>query len=146
MDFGRIVLGIFVFGFLAAYYAWKWKRAGFVSEAMAAERRAARHTFESLKQDPRFHALQQYLHSKYRTTFDGASDSATYCIRYVGLMDGMGQRLFAPNGAGARYLTAYLERGDKPARIQASLDLQTGVFGEAEVSRLGWSAVIPPMD
>ena len=54
MDFGRIVFGIFFFGFLAAYDAWRWKRAGFVSEAMAAERRAARQSFESLKQDPGF--------------------------------------------------------------------------------------------
>jgi hypothetical protein len=146
MDLGRIVLGIFLFAFLAVYYAWKWKRAGVVSDAMDAERLAARQSFELLKRDPRFFTLQQYLNTRHRTMFDRTKDPATYCIRFVGLMDGSGKYLFAPNDAGARYLIAYLERSDKPARIQASLDLQTGVCGEVELSLLASTSLRSLMD
>ena len=38
--------------------------------------------------------------------------------------------------AGARWLTAYLLRKNKPARLQVGLDLQTGQIGETELSSL----------
>lgn len=142
----RIATGILGVVFLVAYLVWKWKCASDASDAMAAERLAARQSFEQLKRDPRFHHLQQYLATKYRTAFEPSPDSATYRIAYVGLMDGGGQALLAPNGAGARYLVAYLERGDKPTRIQAALDLQSGTVGEAELGWMGWSSVVPAMD
>jgi len=130
---------------LVVYVAWKWKRASDTSDAIAAERKAARESFELLKQDPRFLNMWQYIASRYRATFDRTPDSATYCIRYIGLLDGTYQRLFAQNGPGARYLVAYLERGDEPARLQVTLDLQTGTCGEVALGWLAWQGSIPAM-
>jgi hypothetical protein len=142
----RIASFILGVGLLVAYLAWKWKRAGEGSEALTAERLAARQSFEQLTRDPRFFRLQQYVSTKYRTTFDPTADPVTYRIRSIALWDSAGQRLFAQNGGVARWLIAYLERGDAPARIQVSLDLQNGVCGEAEVGRLAWSGVVVELD
>jgi hypothetical protein len=137
-----------IFGGLAlvAYFAWRAKRAWDVSEAEAAERKAARESFELLKRDPHFLRLHQYLQAKhYRTAFERAPDPATYCVRYIGLMDERYQRLFAHEGARARYLVAYLERRDAPARVQAQLDLRSGVCTDTEAAWMGWDGLIPLM-
>jgi hypothetical protein len=132
--------------FVGVQIAARWKLAGDDADALAAERKAARGSFEALKGDPRFVHLHQQLYAKgYRTAFDRAPDAATYCIRYIGLMDEKYGRLFAPDAARARYLVAYLERRDSPARIQATLDLQSGVCAEMEAGRLGWDGMIPLM-
>ncbi len=141
----RIVTFIVGVGVLVAYLAWKWKRAGDVSEAEAAERKAARESFEQLKDDAHFLHLLRYLHAKYRTAFEPAPDAVTYRIRYIGLMDERYGRLFAPDRARARYLVVYLQRRDNPARIQATLDLQSGACGDMAMGALGWDGLIPLM-
>jgi hypothetical protein len=59
------------------------------------------------------------------------------------LWDANWQRLLAQDGPGSRYLVAYLERGDRPARIQVCLDLQTGACNDREVGSFGWGGSIP---
>jgi hypothetical protein len=128
---------------LGALLAARWKRAGEVVDADDAERRAQWHSFETLKHDPRFLHLKRYLDTRYRTTFDPSADGATYRIRYMALWDASWQVLVAQDGAGARYLVAYLERGDNPTRLQVCLDLQTGICNEREVGLMGFSGQIP---
>lgn len=141
----RIVGGIVGILFIALQIAARWKIAGDVSDAMDAEQQAARASFEQLKQDPRFLHLQRYLGAKYRLTFDRAPDPATYCVRYICLQDAMGQHILTPGISGARWLVAYLERGDSRARLQASVDLHTGVCGETELGWMAWSSAIPAL-
>lgn len=141
----RLLIAFFGFILLLAYIAWRWKRASDRAEAMAAERKATIESFELLKRDPRFQHLWQYIASRYRATFDRAPDSATYCIRYITLMDGTYQRLFAQSGTGARYMVAYLERGNEPARLQVTLDLQNGMCGEVALEWLAWQSCIAVM-
>jgi hypothetical protein len=131
--------------FVAGYIAWRLKRAHDVSEADAAERKAAREGFEHLKRDPQFLRLLAYIHTKYRTTFDPSPDASTYCIRYIGLMSERYERLYPADGARARYLFAYLQRRDSPERIQAMLDLQSGACVDREMPWLGWDGLIPLM-
>src|SRR5262245_15909017 len=66
----RIGGGIAGLLFIALQIAARWKLAGEASDAMDAERQAARASFERLKQDPRFLHLQRYLGAKYRLTYD----------------------------------------------------------------------------
>jgi hypothetical protein len=60
-------------------------------------------------------------------------------------MDDRYQRLFMHNGSNARYLVAYLQRGESPSHIQASIDLATGVCNDVAVGSLGWNSMIPVM-
>ncbi len=137
----RVLLGVAI---LVAYLAWRWKRASNASEAMAAEHSAALQGFEHLKRDPRFLPLWQHIASRYRATYDEPSDAASYCIRHIGLADTRWQRVPADATTGARYMAAYLERGgSSPSRIQATLDLQTGVCTDAEIDSTTWDCFVP---
>jgi hypothetical protein len=129
---------------VAVWTAAKWKHGGEVSDAEDAERRAQWQSFELLKRDPRLHHLQQYLYAKgYRTVVEQPSDPMTYRIVYADLWDAKWQRLLAQDGAAASRLTAYLERSAAPKRLQASIDLQTGVCAEREVGWMGWGGEVP---
>lgn len=136
-----------IFSILAivAYLGWRWKRASDQADALTAERKAAMASFDALKRDPNFLHLQSHLHAKYRTTFETAPDAVTYRIRYIALMSEKYERLFVQQGAQARYLVAYLERRDSPARIQAMLDLRSGACTDAEAAWMGWEGMIPVM-
>ena len=128
-----------------AYIAWRLKRAHDAADALTAERKAAMASFDALKRDPNFLHLHRHLHAKYRTTFETAPDAVTYRIRYIALMSEKYERLFVQQGAQARYLVAYLERRDSPARIQAMLDLRSGACTDAEAAWMGWEGMIPVM-
>ena len=129
---------------LGVWLAAKWKRAGELSDAGDAECRAQWQSFEILKRDPRFLQLQQYLYAKgYRTTFERASDPVTYRVRYVALQDDRYQRVLAQHTPPARWVVAYLERDAEPKRIQATLDVQTGMCADMAAAWLGWSGFIP---
>ena len=135
------LLGI---GIAALWAAARWKRGGEVSEAEEAERRAQWQSFELLKRDPRFLHLQQYLYARgYRTTFERASDPSIYRIVYIDLWDAKWQRLLAHEGASARWLTAYLERGTAPKRLKVTLDIQAATCAELEAGWLFWSGQMP---
>ena len=135
------ILGVGIAGMWAAA---RWKRGGEVSEAEDAERRAQRESFEMLKRDPRLLHLQRYLHARsYRTTFERAPDPSIYRIVYIDLWDVKWQRLLAPEGAAARWLTAYLERGAAPKRLKVTLDIQAGTCAELEAGWLFWSGQMP---
>jgi hypothetical protein len=135
------ILAILVLGI---WLAAKWKRAGELSDAGDAECRVQWESFELLKRDPRFLHLQQYLYAKgYRTTFERVSDPVTYRVRYVTLQDDRYQRVLAQHNPPARWVVAYLERDAEPKRIQATLDLQTGVCTDMAAGWLGWSGLIP---
>lgn len=142
---GRIVSFVFGLILVGAYLAWKWKQAGETSEAMAAERVMARQSFEALKHDPRFAALMRYIGAKHRTAFERTADPETYCIRFIGLWGVDAIPVFAQQGANARWIVAYLDRPQSPARLQVSMDLQTGVCGETELSSFAWEGVVPAM-
>jgi hypothetical protein len=139
----RILIGIVAVPFLALEVAGRWKLAGAYVEADDAERRAQWQSFEVLKRDQRFLHLKRYLDGRYRTTFDQAVDAATYRILYVDLWSASWQPLLAQSGARARYVVAYLERRDKPARLHVSFDLETGICKEGEVGLMGWGGRIP---
>ena len=143
-DGSRIVstlLGIVVVGLWGAA---RWKRAGEVSDAQDAERVAQWQSFETLKRDPRFLHVQQYLQARgYRTTFERTPDPSTYRIVYIDLSDAKWQRLLAPDGAGARWLSVYLERGAAPKRLKVTLNTQTGTCTELDAGWLGWSGQVP---
>lgn len=142
---GRLMGGFFAVVGLIAYLVWKWKLAGDQADTMAAERSAARQSFDLLKQDPRFHHLWQYIAPRHRATFEHPPDGQTYRIRYLCLTDAVGQPVYAHQGGPARYLMAYLEREASPARLRVSLDLATGTCGEVEMNWLTWSSSIPAM-
>jgi hypothetical protein len=144
-SWSRIVGGIVGVLFLALQIAARWKLAGEVVEADDAERRSQWQSFEMLKRDQRFLHLKRYLDRRYRTTFDQTADPATYRILYADLWNASWQPLLAQNGAGARYVVAYLERRDKPRRLQVRLDVETGVCNEGEAGLTGWSGRIPLM-
>jgi hypothetical protein len=134
---GLVILGVI----LAA----RWKRAGEVVEADNAERIAQWQSFEILKRDPRLPHLQHYLYAKgYRTTFERVSDATTYRIVYLALADAQWRPLLAPDGAAAACrIVAYLERDAAPKRVQASLELHTGVCTDREAGMMGWSGAVP---
>jgi hypothetical protein len=145
----RIVAALFGAAFLVGYLIWnliwRWRSAGRAADRTAATHSRARVTFEALKQDGRLVPLHEYLASRYRTTFEAPSDGATYRICYIAMMDDLGDRVFVPNGARARYLAAYLQRADAPTRLQTTLDLRTGAISEMAANALVWRTV-PPMD
>jgi hypothetical protein len=141
----RIVAALCGAAFLMGYLAWRWQTAGQVPERTATTHNRARLTFEALKHDQRFEPLQQYLSSRYRTTFDAPIDTATYRICYIAMVDELGNRVFVPSGKRARYLAAYLQRADAPTRLQTTLDLRTGAISEMAANALVWQT-IPPMD
>jgi hypothetical protein len=133
------LVGLAALGVLAAA---RWKRAGEVSDAEDAERQAQWQSFEILKRDGRLHYLQQCLYAKgNRTVFEQPSDPMTYRVVYANLGDAKWQPLLAQDGAGASWLTAYLERSAAPKRVQATLDLRTGACVERKVGWLGWGMV-----
>ena len=133
------LVGLVLLGVVAAA---KWKRAGEVSDAEDADRQAQWQSFELLKRDERLHYLQQCLHAKgNRTAFEQPSDPMTYRIVYADLGDAKWQPLLAQHGAGASWLTAYLERSAAPKRLRATLDLRTGACVERKAGWLGWGAV-----
>jgi hypothetical protein len=139
---GSILLGLVVVGVFGAA---RRKRAGEVSDAEDAERRVQRQSFEMLKSDPRFLHVQHYLGARgYRTTFEGTPDPSTYRIVYVELLGAKYQPLLAPDGAGARWLVAYLERGAAPKRLKVTLDVQTSTCTELEAGWLFWGGPLPP--
>jgi hypothetical protein len=140
---GRGVLGtLFALAALGVVAAAKWKRAGEVSDAEDAGRRAQWQSFEMLKRDGRLHYLQQCVYAKgNRTVFEQPSDPMTYRIVYADLLDAKMQGLLAQDGAAAFWLTAYLERSAAPKRVQATLDLRTGACVERKVGCLGWAGV-----
>jgi hypothetical protein len=143
-DGSSVVSTLLGIGIAGMWVAARWKRGGEVSEAEEAERRAQRQSFDMLKRDPRFLHLQQYLYARsYRTTFERTPDPSTYRIVYIDLWDAKWQRLLAHEGAGARLLVAYLQRGVAPRRLRVALDLPTGTCTEGEAGWMGWGGLVP---
>ena len=140
----RVVVIVVCVAFLAAYFWFRWKRAGQASQAMGEARESARASFEILRQSPAFVRLGQFLDTKYRTTFEPPADAETYRICYLALFDGKGNVLAASaEEAQAKFLIAYLKRDAKPARIQVAIDLASGECSEHELGMMAWSAVVP---
>jgi hypothetical protein len=135
------LMGLVVVGVLLAA---RWRHAGEVVDADDAERMAQWQSFELLKRDPRLHHLQHALYAKgYCTTFERAADPTAYRVAYAVLRDAQWQPLLAHQGAAAAHVAAFLERDVAPKRVQASLDLQTGVCRESEAGLMGWSGLVP---
>lgn len=143
----RMILGSLAVGLLVLYVVWKWKRAGQASTALSDAERAARDSFERLKQSPHFVHLKQYIDGKYRADVGAAVDPEAYETCYLVLFQGpTGKRILAGEGdAGATHLIAYLKRKASPSRIQVALDLSTRECTEAELGAFAWDAVVPQL-
>lgn len=140
----RIILGTVGLLFLAGYVAWRWKRAGVMSEAMERERFGLRRSFSVVQQDPLFGRVAAFTATRgYPVSFAPVQDPRSYQVVYAGYMGVGGERLTVEQRGSARYFMAFLERGDRGRRLQIGIDLTTGTIGESELGWMAWQSVVP---
>jgi hypothetical protein len=140
----RILVGATCVVLLAAYVAWRWRRAGDVMSASAAFDQAHRQYVDALRSDPRWLRLEVMIRQRYPITYDvhGVPPNV-FSVHHIALVDDRGFVRMLGQPSGATRVVAMLVRAQPEAQIYVSQDLRTGEVRE-DPAPYGWTYVGPP--
>jgi hypothetical protein len=137
----RIVVGLLSVGFLVAWFAWKWKRAGqSLAEKEAFQRRGVEN-YERIQQHPAFQQLVAALQSRHRVVFDVPTDPAAYQLVWAAFVDDRAFAYKAEDAHRASMIVGYLQRRDG-SQLQVAMTLRDGRIHET-VPPYGWVLQAP---